>query len=335
MKRLLLVCFAVTTMSGCAGVDKLALRPQPDKQPENQTSTATSSDQDQSAPEFFTPPALPPMSLPEPLSDGEVKKLRMARRAKMHGKPLRLEKTKVNGIPLYKAIIDLSDPQTYLVIGLANNAREANSATCSNGDEAFDSFVKRYRAALLVNGTFFSKDDQKRVMGNMITEGRMCKYSQWEDYGTTLGIKKNNELEMMTCRNEGKPNWSDYWFSLTCGPRLLRAGHVELDPEGEGFSDSHVLGVGPRTAIGFNRKKKQLIYAAFLYGLDLKREAELMKALGCDEAMNLDGGASRAVAYNDTILMKAGRPLTNVLVVFDSKHPAPRSVVQSWEDFQD
>jgi len=59
-----------------------------------------------------------------------------------------------------------------------------------------------------------------------------------------------------------------------------------------------------------------------------------MKAIGCHEAMNLDGGASKAFAANGKILAPAGRPLTNVIVVYDAKNPAPTALQQSWARFQ-
>ena len=72
----------------------------------------------------------------------------------------------------------------------------------------------------------------------------------------------------------------------------------------------------------------------FLLGLSLEKEADMMKKIGCSEAMNLDGGASRALAHNGQIIVKAGRPLTNVLIVYDCKYPAPTIVSQSWQNFQ-
>jgi hypothetical protein len=59
-----------------------------------------------------------------------------------------------------------------------------------------------------------------------------------------------------------------------------------------------------------------------------------MKAIGCYEAMNLDSGASRALAHNGSILIHAGRPLTNVIIVYDKLHPAPQALVKSWQRFQ-
>ncbi|MBX9691068.1 MAG: phosphodiester glycosidase family protein, partial [Cyanobacteria bacterium] len=65
-----------------------------------------------------------------------------------------------------------------------------------------------------------------------------------------------------------------------------------------------------------------------------KREGEVMKAMGCCEAMNLDGGASRSMAHGSSIVVQAGRALTNVIVVYDTSHPAPAPVRTSWRNFQ-
>lgn len=264
------------------------------------------------APPVFTPPELPPRK----------------------GKPIKFVKATLKGVPFYQATVDLKDPQMYLSIDLANDAPEANSATATHGDESFQSFVKRTKAAVVQNGTFFSKDNQKRVMGNMVARGRYLKYSRWENYGTTLGLKRNNEPEMITARIDGQPDWSQHWFSITCGPRLLRDGKIEIHATEEGFTDSHVLGVGPRCAMGFPASKDKIYIVTFLKGMSLQKEAEVMQAMGCSEAMNLDGGASRAIAHDGDIVVPASRALTNVIVVYDTKFPAPQNVIASWKEFQ-
>lgn len=271
-------------------------------------------------------PEAPPFYIPPPTKKSLKRKGVSA--------AIRFEKKKLHGVSFYQTTIDLADPQTYMSIALPHGALEANSSFVTYGDETFDSFVKRCHGAVLMNGTFFSKDAEKRVMGNLVSEGRFLKYSRWENYGTTLGIKEGNQLEMVTARAEGQPRWDDHWFSLTCGPRLLRKGEVWVYPEIEGFTDSHVLTVGPRQAIGYSRTRDKIYLVTFLSGLSLKQEAEMMKGIGCYEAMNLDGGASRALAHDGNIIVKAGRPLTNVLVVYDKAHPAPPNVVDSWAHFQ-
>lgn len=251
------------------------------------------------------------------------------------GKPIQFGKGKINGVPFYQTIINLKDPETFIRIGLPNKATMANAQGSTYGHENFDAMVKHFPGAVLVNGTFFSKDKEERVMGNMVSEGRFLKYSQWENYGTTLGLKAGNEPEMITARSEGQPNWQEHWFSLTCGPRLVKQGEVWLAPDIEGFTDDHVLSIGPRAAIGFPKSKDKLYIITFMNGLSLEQEAKLMKEIGCYEAMNLDGGASKALARDGKIVVTPGRALTNVIVVYDTKHPAPEPVVASWMEFQD
>jgi hypothetical protein len=251
-----------------------------------------------------------------------------------HGKPVQFLKLTVSHIPLYETIIDLKDPETFIAIRLANDAEMANDIYQSHGDESFESLVKKAHAAVVMNGTFFSKDAQKRVMGNMVSGGKFLRYSPWESLGTTFGLAKNNQPEMATAHDNETPKWNEEWFSITCGPRLLKAGEVWSDPEKEGFADPHVLGIGPRCALGFNAAHSKLILCTFLNGLSLKQEAELMKQLGCTDAINLDGGASRSLAHNGSIIVPAQRPLTNVIMVYDSKNKAPQALINSWEEFQ-
>lgn len=267
---------------------------------------------------FYRPPPLP----------------KQTKRRTGKGKPVQFEKRKVKGVPCYITTVNLNDPETFLVLRLPNRATKANCVDYTAGHETFNTFVKEYPGAVLVNGTFFSKDAQERVMGNMVSEGKTMKYSQWESYGTTLALKEGDVPEMVTARAEGLPNFDEHWFSITCGPRLIKQGEVWLDPALEGFKDPHVLGIGPRAAMGFPKSRDKLFIVTFLQGLSLEREAELMKAIGCYEAMNLDGGASKALSHNAQIVMKPGRGLTNVIVVYDTSRKAPKDVVAAWDSFQ-
>jgi len=270
----------------------------------------------------------------KPVQPAQPSQPQIIKRSAKQAKPVQLDRKNVAGASFYLTTIDLADPEIYITIGLANNAAFANTSKVTRGDEPFENMVARYRAAVVANGTFFGKDEQKSVLGNMVAAGKFLKYSRWENYGTTLGIKAGNQLEMVTARIEGKPDWSQHWFSLTCGPRLVKGGKVWLSPLSEGFKDSHVLGVGSRTAIGFPASRDKLFLVTFLDSLSLEAEAKVMQAIGCFEAMNLDGGASVGLAHQGQILLPAGRNLTNVLVVYDREYAAPAQLKQSWERFQ-
>jgi hypothetical protein len=66
----------------------------------------------------------------------------------------------------------------------------------------------------------------------------------------------------------------------------------------------------------------------------LADEAKLMQGIGCYQAMNLDGGASRSLAHRQQIIIPPGRSLTNVLLVYDVQNPAPMALKESWQSFQ-
>jgi Phosphodiester glycosidase len=254
--------------------------------------------------------------------------------AAVPSRPIRMGHRKVGSVHLYLTIIDLRDPDVFLNIGLAHNATRANDPEYTRGVEPFSRFVARHPSAVMMNGTFFSTDAQKRVMGNMVAGGKVLKFSPSENYGTTLGFQKGNRLEMVTARTEGKPAWNQHWFSLTAGPRLLRKGSFWITPHKEGFTDPNVMGVAKRSAIGFSKSQKTLFFATFTTPITLRQEATIMKSIGCHEAMNLDGGSSTALAYRGKVLVKPRRSLTNVLMVYDASHPAPQPLRTSWHQFQ-
>ena len=248
--------------------------------------------------------------------------------------PVQVVRRQVGAVRLYLTIIDLRDPNVLLHIGLAHNASQANSPRYTSGVEPFSRFVGRQPSAVMINGTFFSTDAQKRVMGNMMAGGKVLKFSPSENYGTTLGFLKDNRLEMVTARADGKPDWNQHWFSLTAGPRLLRQGDFWINPRKEGFTDPNVMGVASRNAIGFSKSHKTLFFVTFTTPITLRQEASIMKSIGCYEAMNLDGGSSTALAYRGKILVKPRRSLTNVIMVYDAYHPAPPPLRSSWSQFQ-
>ncbi len=243
---------------------------------------------------------------------------------------------KISGEALYLTTIDLTDPTVYFGIGLANNAPLANSQRSSKGDEPFIPMVRRHKAAITASGTFFSMDAQKRVMGNMVAGGKRLKYSPWENYGTTLGLRTGNRPEMVTARLEGRPHWDEHWFSMTAGPRLLKKGQTQIAPRQEGFTDRGMMeGKALRAAMGYPQHGRMLMLVTFLSPITLEKEAKIMAHLGCHEAMNLDGGTSLALAKGGKILQPPGRELTNVITVYDGRYPAPESLKNAWHAFQE
>lgn len=89
------------------------------------------------------------------------------------------------------------------------------------------------------------------------------------------------------------------------GPVLLQNGEIAITNEeermfnGRGISDKH-----PRTAMGYTADGKLIILAVqgrfpgLAEGATLPQEAQMLKDLGCIEALNLDGGGSSCLLVN-------------------------------------
>jgi len=89
------------------------------------------------------------------------------------------------------------------------------------------------------------------------------------------------------------------------GPVLIQNGEIkitnneELKFAGKAINDKH-----PRTAMGYTRDHKLIIlviegrHPGMAEGASLIQEAQLLKEIGCVEALNLDGGGSSCMLVN-------------------------------------
>jgi hypothetical protein len=117
------------------------------------------------------------------------------------------------------------------------------------------------------------------------------------------------------------------FHALGGGPNLISKGAVNITYEQEVMFGS---GVGldnpdPRTAVGYTASKHVILFvvdgrqAGWSTGLNLHEMAQTLLALGCVEAISLDGGGSSTFVVNDTVLNRPSdgreRSITNVLAV--------------------
>ena len=106
--------------------------------------------------------------------------------------------------------------------------------------------------------------------------------------------------------------------TIVSGGRLVRGGAIVTTLESAFASDARfTTNSSPRTAVGTTADGKLLLVSASSATIPQMRE--LMLALGCVEAINLDGGASTAMYYNGNVLVTPSRQLTTTLQVFVSK----------------
>jgi len=108
--------------------------------------------------------------------------------------------------------------------------------------------------------------------------------------------------------------WTHVQEALGCGPRVLANGTPVFAPREEGFNDPKVLQLsGMRSGVGYTPDR--LLYLITVKGARVSDLGPILKALGCTEGMNLDGGASSGLWLQGKYLTKPGRAVSNALLV--------------------
>jgi exopolysaccharide biosynthesis protein len=111
------------------------------------------------------------------------------------------------------------------------------------------------------------------------------------------------------------------------GPVLLQKGEIKITNEeemmftGKAINDKH-----PRTAMGYTKNDRLIIlvvqgrFPGLAEGATLTQEAQILKDLGCWEALNLDGGGSSCMLVNGKETIKVSdaagqRPVPAVFII--------------------
>ena len=221
--------------------------------------------------------------------------------------PLRSFRTVASGVPLMVVSVDLND-QHVRVTGMT-------AAGGSGSAEGFGSMVRRTHPAFAVTGTYF--DPKTRVvLGSLVVNGQLVHHG---GYGTGLCLTDDNRCEFSgPYIRHGRVYWGDYDFVCCSGPRLVNSGRAGVNAGREGFHDHQLLSPATRAAVGLTSDNR-LVFAATRDKISLTRMAMAMKALGCRNAIELDGGASLAFYYRGNYLITPKRSLTNLILVYDQQ----------------
>ncbi len=118
------------------------------------------------------------------------------------------------------------------------------------------------------------------------------------------------------------PEWQEVNHIISGGPYLVKNGDIYVDMTAQKLGS--VGGRNPRTAIGYTKDNNLIMLTAdgregASIGLTLNELANLMKELGCVNAMNLDGGGSTVMYIKGKVVNKpavqGGIPLSHTLMV--------------------
>ncbi len=145
------------------------------------------------------------------------------------------------------------------------------------------------------NGFILVLKGAEKSMAKRFKVGDVLEYTMRLEQGTNTGF------------------WNRVTAAMGCGPRLVAQGKIALDMETEGFKSPKILSLSAaRSAVGMTGTGDIILATttATIQGL-----AEVMKSLGCQDAMNLDGGASSGLIVGGKTVRPAGRKVSNALVL--------------------
>lgn len=216
--------------------------------------------------------------------------------------------------------VDLSDPSVSLDVNYREGVVGPSPAvyprtTTSN----FASETANSKVA--INGTYFNtrtydSDNPGDVWGGGTTylkvEGTTVHTFDGANINSFgMGILFNDKNDLEITRKPGSGGWAGIDASWTnmmvCGPVLLEDGVVETYDSG----NTHANARHPRSAVGITNDNRLILLAvdgrtSDAAGMSCTELAQVMLELGCDDAINLDGGGS-------TTLWANGEPYSGVV----------------------
>ena len=137
---------------------------------------------------------------------------------------------------------------------------------------------------------------------------------------TIIKLAKNNNKIYTEIKLQD--NLKDARHIVAAGPYLIKDGEIFVDYKTEKFQT--ILGKNPRSAIGYKNDGTLVMLTVdgrekASVGMTLYELAKLMKEIGCENAMNFDGGSSSALYIKGKITNSAansvGAPISNALIV--------------------
>lgn len=212
---------------------------------------------------------------------------------------------------IHVVTIDLSDPRV--------SARVSRGGPQPAGETEWDTtllppseIADREHFDIAINGDFFiakaTKDAEGRKSGYVrgklaypegmaMTDGQL--WHQAEPGRPYLEITTNHIVKLVAGRSHG-PIDPAAWEIIGGGQIIVRHGQTIA------FTNKFGITRNPRTVVGVDHTGKHLTFfvvdgrqASLSIGMTLAELSHEMIALGCDTAINLDGGGSTTLVYRD------------------------------------
>lgn len=175
--------------------------------------------------------------------------------------------------------------------------------------DIFPEMVERLKPYAAINGTFY--DENKRPLGDVVIGGKLVNRGH---YRSAIGVRDDGTV-VFRHRMSGRFDWSGYRAGLAAGPRLVAEGKIACDPVADGFGPGSVTLKARRSGVGITADNR-LLMVTDTRTVTLAEFAETMLALGCTDAMNLDGGGACGLYGDGEMVMIPGLMMSNILAAY-------------------
>lgn len=200
---------------------------------------------------------------------------------------------------VYAADVALSSAQ-YLKTAFADSTYGRNVT------DKTSEIAREADAVLAVNGDYYGA----RQSGYVIRNGVIYRDSASESEMLLIRTDGSFEIVSASAASAEELLSGGAWQVLCFGPGLVKDGEIAVE---EGEEVGHAKASNPRTAIGMLKEGHYLFLVSDgrtgeSEGLSLSELGELMAAMGCREAYNLDGGGSSTMVFLGEVV---NNPTTN------------------------
>lgn len=256
--------------------------------------------------------------------------------------PLQYKRIENAGHQIHLLEVDLNH---YKIISVSANDNDLNKSEVSY-------LVKQHDAIAGVNGGFFhlNKEGKASAAGALKINNEWLGTSKiprgaigWNNQSAVLidrivakkNNEKNNAIEVEPALNKtaaAKKAWQSFDYIVGGIPLLIKDGKVVENPASEKASKVFLEERHARTAICIKDPTHWLFVVSahtkapyrqytneIVDGLTIQELTEFLQSQGCKDAINLDGGGSSTLVYENKIMNSPAGDMDDILHIFHER----------------
>jgi hypothetical protein len=174
-----------------------------------------------------------------------------------------------------------------------------------------------------ITGTFFSPTSGYPI-ADVLVHGQLVARG---NRGSVVGVLPSGQVIIRDAQYSRRFDWNEYQCGLRGAIRVVTKGVVHPNPKAQQFRDRRIWGKAQRTGVGITQHNK-LVMIVTPSAVTLSEFGRAMVHAGVREGVALDGGSSTCLYYRGSMVVGAGRKISNMLVISE----VPPDLIASHDD---